>query len=97
MQSSLFSSDQPAARRYVARNQRLKHAGIDTYETALAERAPYTLVDCPHRFVDYCDFITRTRQAAADVLVADLKVDNWYFDRLVQWSKRIHDTYANLH
>ena len=95
-QMALFGAEPP--RRYVARNQRLgRRDDIDTYEMATAERAPYTLIDCPHRFLDYCDFVTRTRQAHADVLVADLKVDNWYYDRLAGWGERSHATYADLH
>lgn len=95
-QPSLFAAARPP-RRYVARNQRLGHPDIDTYETATAARAPYTLIDCPHRFIDYADFVARTGQAHADVLVADLNVDRWYYDRLTGWGERIHATYADLH
>lgn len=97
VQPSLLDAARPAARRYVARNRRLSRADIDTYETATAERAPYTVVDCPHRFIDWCDFVARTGQAHADVLAADLKVDHWYYDRLAAWGERVHATYADLH
>lgn len=88
----LFAATGP---RYVARNQRLKVPGLLTYET-VEPPPPYTLVELPHRFIDYADFVRRTGQFTSEVLVADLKVDEWYFDRYRQWSERIHATYASL-
>ena len=82
------------AARYVARNQRLNLPSVTTYEAV--ESPPYTLVEFPHRFIDFADFVRRTGQAHSNVLVADLKVDEWYFARYVEWSQRIHATYASL-
>jgi len=80
---------------YVARNKRLNRPCIVTYEQAQAGQ-PYTLVDFPHRFIDYSDFLNRTGQAKSRALVTDLKVDHWYFERYCAWAGRIHDTYASL-
>lgn len=81
--------------RYVARNQRLGLAQVVSYAQA-GPPAPYTLVELPHRFIDFADFLMRTGQTASDVLVADLKVDAWYFQRYTDWMGRLNDTYASL-
>jgi hypothetical protein len=94
-QMSLFGGDS-RARRYVARNQRLNRDNITTYANATADEAPYTIVELPHRFIDFSDFIQRTGQMGGDVLVADLKVDEWYYGRYAEWRDRIHATYADL-
>jgi len=93
-ENSLFGAE--SARYYVARNQRLKRANIITYEDANAESAPYTAIELPHRFIDFSDFLWASRQTRTGVLVADLKVDEWYFNRYTEWSQRIHATCASL-
>jgi hypothetical protein len=96
-QLDLFSGRDVAPQRlYVARNKRLNHGAVVTYDEVEPAGVPYTVVDLPHRFIDWCDFVSATGQAASDVLVADLKVDHWYFERYVKWQARIHDTYASL-
>lgn len=92
-QPSLFGGGYTAVQ-YVARNQRLSRECIVTY--AQAERGCYTVVELPHRFIEFSDFIKATHQAHIPVLCADLKVDGWYFDRYKQWQERIHETYASL-
>lgn len=81
---------------YVARNQRLKMPNITTYDDARPEDAPYTVVELPHRFIDFSDFIKRTGQTKFDVLTADIKVDGWYLERYHSWKERINATYASL-
>lgn len=90
----LFGDGQPA--RYAARNSRLKRPNITPYGDVTAESAPYTILEFPHAFADYCDFVRRTWQAQAQVLCTALKVDGWYFQRYTEWSERIHATYASL-
>ncbi len=80
---------------YVARNKRLGRECIITYGEAAAGKE-YVLVELPHRFIDYVDFMQRTGQTRSQVLVADLPVDRWYWERYQEWSGRIHDTYAAL-
>jgi len=88
----LFS---PTKTKYVARNARLGRKNIVTYADAQpGER--YTIVELPHRFIDFSDFIQVTGQTNSQVLIADLKVDHWYLKRYTEWSQRIHDTYASL-
>jgi len=84
-QPDLFNLSAPSAN-YVARNQRLG-GNVVTFDQAKAEDAPYTIVELPHRFIDFSDFIKRTGQASHSVLVADLKVDAWYFSRYQAWGE----------
>jgi hypothetical protein len=83
------------AERYVARNKRLGRDNVVTYDDA-QPGTTYTIVELPHRFIDFSDFIQRTGQTHNRVLVADLKIDQWYFTRYHEWAERIHDTYASL-
>jgi hypothetical protein len=80
---------------YVARNKRLGRADVVTYADVQPETG-YTILELPHRFIDYTDFVKTTWQTRSVVLTADLKVDDWYFTRYCDWSERIHGTYANL-
>lgn len=93
-QLSLFA-DMDASGLYVARNQRLKRDNIVSYDNALPGLL-YTIIEFPHRFIDFSDFVKRTGQPGGDVLVADLKVDEWYYGRYTAWSERIHETYTSL-
>lgn len=94
-QPSLFDAGEAGPRQYVARNKRLGNGEIVTYDDAQPGQA-YTVLEFPHRFIDFSDFLVTTGQAASDVLVADLKVDHWYYDRFTAWKERIHATYASL-
>ena len=38
----------------------------------------------------------RLGQSGATVLVADLKVDRWYYQRYCEWAGRLNDTYTSL-
>lgn len=82
--------------RYVARNARLRCDRLDTYEQATADGAPYTILEFPHRFLDFSDFLYRTRQTQLRVLVADLPVDAWYWQRYSAWKERLDDAQASL-
>ncbi len=94
-QLSLFDQGAPD-QRYVARNKRLGRDCIITYADVTPDGSPYTIVEFPHRFIDFSDFLRRTGQARSEVLVADLKVDHWYFQRYSEWKDRIYETYAGL-
>lgn len=87
----LFGDD----RRYVARNGRLRRGYLTTYDE-VQPGTPYGIVDLPHRFLDFVHFLTTTRPATCEVLVADLPVDRWYLRRYQDWSERTHATCASL-
>ena len=95
----IYANDMPlfsaACGSWVARNKRLGSDKIVTYDEVQSGQS-YGIVELPHRFLDYCDFIQRTGQAASRVLVADLRVDHWYIRRYTEWSERIHETYTSL-
>lgn len=93
-QLSLFA-DTTVSGLYVARNKRLNRDNIATYNDAVTGPV-YTIVEFPHRFIDFSDFVKRTGQPGGGVLVADLKVDEWYYGRYTAWSERIHETYSSL-
>jgi len=81
---------------YVGRNNRF---GIDGLRTFKDEAFPpaSTVFELCHNFIDFSDFLALSRQTEIDVLVADLKVDAWYFDRYQAWLQRVRDAYAVLH
>lgn len=81
---------------YVARNQRFKIAKMQTYKDGSYPNPPYTLFEFPHNFIDFADVSALSGQINFDVLVADLKVDRWYFDRYAQWAQRLENGYADL-
>lgn len=90
-----WASARGEGRRYLGRNTRLGLAPFDTFEAAHAG-APYTVTEFCHRFIDFSDAITATGQSRYDVLVSDLKVDAWYFDRFTAWAGRVRDAFAAL-
>lgn len=92
-QMTLFDA---ASRHYIARNQRIRHNAISTYGEFSPADTPFTIIEFPHRFIDFSDFMFETKQSTFDVLVADLKVDEWYWRRMNEWKDRINATYANL-
>jgi hypothetical protein len=85
-----------SSRRYLGRNARLGIETLDTYDEAVRERAPYTVLEFCHRFIDFSDVVTATGQATYQALVTDLKVDRWYFDRFVAWAGRVRDAYSAI-
>lgn len=90
------TAGEAAGRRYLARNARLGLDVVDTWESATRARGPYAVMEFCHRFLDAADAITATGQARFDVLVTDLKVDGWYFERFEAWAGRVRDAYATL-
>ena len=90
---SLFDTGDAAL--YVARNKRLGLPNVVTYDE-VQPGARYDIVELPHAFADYADFVRTTWQAEAAVLCATLRVDAWYFNRYTEWSERTHETYASL-
>lgn len=93
-QLSLFDTA-VGPQQFVARNQRLNHENIVSYGDVV-ENGRYTIIELPHRFIEFSDFMRRTGQTEHDVLVADLKVDEWYWQRYQDWKDRINETYSSL-
>ena len=78
----------------VARNKRLKAQNVITYEDY--ESGKVDVLEFPHRFIDFSDFMRRSEKFEYNVLLADLPVDHWYFNRYTEWSNRINETCASL-
>jgi len=92
---SLFKNDKNVL--FVARNQRLKSDNILTYKNARNDnKSNYILIELPHKFIDFTDFLKANQQLKYDLLVADLKVDKWYLKKYTDWINRINETYTNL-
>lgn len=94
-QLSLLPASGGRAGIYATRNQRLGD-GYMTYGEARPADGQIGVLEFPHRFLDWCDFLTVTRQTQFDVLVTDLKVCRWYWQRYADWTQRIHDTYKAI-
>lgn len=80
---------------YLARNKRLNIDFIFSYNDDIQDK-DYVILEFPHRYIDFLDFLQFIQQTEFDVVVADLKVDNWYFDKYVKWSNRLDEIYSNL-
>jgi len=82
---------------YLGRNNRFKLKNLQTYSALALPHAPYVIFELPHRFIDMADAITLSGQTRFTVLLADLKVDHWYFKRYQQWAERIANAFATLY
>lgn len=80
---------------YVARNQRLGLERCSTYAAELFE-PPCHVLDFPHRFIDWSDFLTASGQTQVSAVVSDLRVDQWYLERFQAWTQRVNDAQAAL-
>lgn len=81
--------------RYVGRNNRFKISNLETYDD-VATRGARTVFELCHRFIDFADFLAVSGQSDVDVLVSDLKVDSWYFERFTEWTRRLAGAYTAL-
>lgn len=82
-------------RRYVGRNNRFKLPNFETYREAAGRGDRIAFESC-HNFIDMSDFLAISRQVRVEMLVSDLKVDQWYFERYAQWAERIRDVLSVL-
>jgi hypothetical protein len=81
---------------YVGRNNRFKVEAFQTYREKVFSQPPYTVFEFCHNFLEFADFLSLSQQHQFDVLVADLKVEHWYFQRFQKWSQRIQDVYSTI-
>lgn len=79
---------------YVARNARFKRDNVVTYKEAEPGKE-YTLIDFPHRRLDFCDFVRTTGQHRFRFIHSGLPVDDFYFSELTAWIGRIEEFYAS--
>lgn len=79
---------------YIGRNKRFKLGSIDTFRNLPTDHR--VVFEFEHNFINVSDYISKSYACELEVLKTDLKVDDWYFERYTNWSKRIKDGYANL-
>ncbi|MHA1601795.1 MAG: hypothetical protein ACTSUI_02195 [Promethearchaeota archaeon] len=82
-------------KKYIGRNNRFKLDNLSTYKE-ISFNDDYTVFEFCHNFIDFSDFLTLSRQTDIDVLVSDLKVDQWYFERFEKWIQRIANAYSKI-
>jgi hypothetical protein len=80
----------------VGRNNRFKLERMQAYKEDAYSNAPYTIFEFCHNFIDFSDVISLSGQHSFNVLVADLKVDQWYLARYKEWSDRINACYSAI-
>lgn len=80
-------------KRYVARNARFNLPNVATYK-AVAAGVEYTVIDFPHRRLDFCDFLKITGQASVEFLTTCLGVDDYYLGEAQAWAAELEGFYA---
>jgi hypothetical protein len=83
-------------KQYVGRNNRFKFSNLTTYRSPVFDSRPYIVFEYCHRFIDFSDFLSLSRQEEVVVLTTDLKIDQWYMSRFQDWVGRIQDAAATL-
>lgn len=78
---------------YAARNDRWKLANVRPYKH-IQTPGDYTIVDFPHRRIDFNDFLKRTAMTTIRFLHSGLKVDHYYWDEMRRWVDRLEEMYA---
>jgi hypothetical protein len=80
---------------YVGRNNRFNLNNLHTFKE-ITTKENFTVFELCHNFIDLIDFLTISRQTHIPILVSDLKVDQWYFERYQNWDQRLKDAYSAL-
>lgn len=82
---------------YIGRNNRFKIDKMQTYKEDEYIQTPYTVFELPHNYIDFVDFLSLSGQTEMEVLLADLKVDIFYWERYKTWLNNLFETYKLLH
>ncbi len=90
VKKAAFQSD----RQYVARNCRFNRANVVVYGD-VQPGVTYTVLDFPHRRIDFNDFLATTGQTTIPFIHSGLKVDDVYLDALRAWIDRLEAFYAD--
>lgn len=75
----------------VGRNNRFKMSRLVSYEKA--DTRPRVVFELCHEHAVFNAWLSHARQSEVKVLVADVKIDRWYFDRYVTWGTKLAATY----
>lgn len=85
-----------SSKKYIARNNRFKLDNISTYSDLLEPNQAYILFEHCHNFIDFNDVCCLTNQLEFSLITTDLKVDEWYLERLNNWIKMLEDGYTAI-
>ena len=80
-------------KQYVARNARFKNDNIKVYKD-IKDNGDYTVIDFPHRRIDFNDFLKTTEIKNIKFINSGLKVDQYYINDLRDWINRLEDFYV---
>ena len=85
-----------SSKSYIGRNNRLKIEKLQTYKEDFYSNSPYVIFELPHNYIDFVDFLSLSGQIEIEVLLADLKVDVFYWERYKTWLNNLLETYKLL-
>jgi hypothetical protein len=80
----------------IARNNRFGSGQIQTYRE-VADKEPRTVIDFPHNFIDFADWLCVSESDSVRAVVTELKVDQWYRQRYMDWVSVVNDVFAAIH
>lgn len=89
-QDNLFSDNNNF---YVGRNNRFKLKNFKTFKES-EYKEKYTIFEFCHNYIDFIDFLNLSKQTNFEVLLTDLKIDDWYIERYNSWIKELNNVYS---
>lgn len=90
-QGSLFCDD--SKKQYIGRNNRFKIENFSKYNDKEFQ-GRYIVFELPHNHIDFVTFLSLSKQIEIDILVAGLKVDQWYWERYQKWINELQYVYS---
>lgn len=79
---------------YVGRNNRFGLTNLSPFKGGAYP--PSHVFEFCHNFIDFSDYLALSGQTHVTALVSDLKVDQWYYQRYLDWTQRVRDAYTAL-
>lgn len=80
---------------YIGRNNRFNLPNMNTYKGKL-DQGRYVVFEFPHNYIDFTDFLFFSQQEQIEVLTTDSKIDQWYFNRYINWIKNLEYAYNSI-
>ncbi|MDF1578612.1 MAG: hypothetical protein P1P81_09255 [Desulfobulbales bacterium] len=85
-----------SGKNYVGRNNRFKLKNLATYREVQPGRKVDSVFELPHNPIEFNDFIALGRPNKLEILLTDLPVDQFYWNRYQSWLREINRAYAAL-
>lgn len=80
----------------IGRNNRFGSDTVQTFKD-VADKELRVVVDFPHNFIDFADWLCVMESDQLRAVVTDLKADQWYRARYTEWANGVKSVYAALH